>query len=121
MLTQDLPDGVCCGSTIDDPIELAEVKLAASYWAIHADGLYVINNMDFCDSRLDAPDEDDEPPSWAGVVSGTEPIDGESVWLHMNILRIDGVEILAADNDIGFFIRKADLAAFLVNHTEISL
>jgi hypothetical protein len=119
MLTQELPDGVSCASTIDDPIELAEVNMAASYWSVQANELYVINNMDFSDARLCVSDEDGDSPSWAGVFSAPVRIEGECTYMHMNILRIDSVEVLAADNDIGFFIRKADMAAFLVNCTEI--
>ena len=114
-----LPDGVYCASTLDDEVEVAEATAAAQHMSVPIGDMYVINNMDFCDERLDQ-DGRGCSPFCIGGFTFTLFVDGARAIRTMDDLWVDGVQVLTTDSGIiGAFIRKTDLAALLVNHKEI--
>lgn len=95
--------GAYCANTLvdgDDEVEHCNVAIVQLN-VNHARCLYVINNQDFCDDRL----ENEE-------LFKIDEAEGRP------ILSIDGIKVVSAGDGIGYFIRKVDLTTFISNQPQ---
>jgi hypothetical protein len=109
--TSELPDGIYDALTLEDE-EAAQAKAVADSVKLNVGAFFAINNADFCDDRIHEAlikyrAGEDWPYAYVKV--------DETKVYDLIQVNIDGLEVWAALDGIGGYVRKRDLASLLIN------